>query len=75
MRSYHALARPDACEAEAVFRMAMLAKMAGDAKLYVVHLSSGLGLEAIEERTIKANGRCFFEKTETGFTITNVFTA
>ena len=35
----------------------------------------GLGLEAIEERTIKANGRCFFEKTETGFTITNVFTA
>jgi len=35
----------------------------------------GLGLEAIEERTIKANGRCFFEKTETGFSITNVFTA
>ncbi|MBN1891621.1 MAG: hypothetical protein JW780_02490 [Clostridiales bacterium] len=35
----------------------------------------GLGLEAIEERTIKAGGRCFFEKTETGFSITNVFTA
>lgn len=35
----------------------------------------GLGLEAIEERTIKAGGRCFFEKTETGFAITNVFTA
>ena len=34
----------------------------------------GLGLEAIEERTIKANGRCFFAKTETGFTITNIFT-
>lgn len=35
----------------------------------------GLGLEAIEERTIKANGRCFFEKTGTGFSITNVFTS
>jgi len=34
----------------------------------------GLGLEAIEERTIKANGRCFFAKTETGFMITNIFT-
>lgn len=34
----------------------------------------GLGLEAIEERTIKANGRCFFEKSETGFVITNIFT-
>lgn len=34
----------------------------------------GLGLEAIEERTIKADGRCFFERTETGFAIKNVFT-
>jgi len=34
----------------------------------------GLGLEAIEERTIKCGGRCFFEKTEKDFWITNVFT-
>lgn len=36
--------------------------------------SKGLGLEAIEERTIKCGGRCFFEKTEKGFCITNIFT-
>ena len=34
----------------------------------------GLGLEAIEERTIKCGGRCFFEKTDSEFRITNVFT-
>lgn len=45
---YHAQSRPVQCEAEAVFRMLMLAKMAGEAPLYVVHLSSGLGLQAIE---------------------------
>lgn len=34
----------------------------------------GLGLEAIEERTISAKGRCFFNKGENGFGITNIFT-
>jgi signal transduction histidine kinase len=34
----------------------------------------GLGLEAIEERTLKSGGRCFFEKTNTRFRITNIFT-
>lgn len=34
----------------------------------------GLGLEAIEERTINAKGRCFFNKGEKGFTVTNIFT-
>lgn len=33
----------------------------------------GLGLEAIEERTIKCNGKCFFEMSEMGFKVTNVF--
>lgn len=32
-----------------------------------------LGLEAIEERTINCEGRCFFEKKETGFCVTNIF--
>jgi signal transduction histidine kinase len=34
----------------------------------------GLGLEAIEERTINAKGRCFFHKGENGFSVTNIFT-
>ena len=34
----------------------------------------GLGLEAIEERTISAGGRCFFRKDEQGFGVTNIFT-
>jgi signal transduction histidine kinase len=33
-----------------------------------------VGLEAIEERTVKAKGRCFFSKGEKGFCVTNIFT-
>ena len=32
-----------------------------------------LGLEAIEERTINCEGRCFFAKDKTGFCVTNIF--
>lgn len=32
-----------------------------------------LGLEAIEERTVYAKGRCFFSKDENGFCVTNIF--
>jgi signal transduction histidine kinase len=34
----------------------------------------GLGLEAIEERTVNTKGRCFFNKGERGFCVTNIFT-
>jgi len=34
----------------------------------------GMGLEAIEERTVSAKGRCFFTKGESGFCVTNIFT-
>ena len=44
---YHAKSRPPETEAEAVCRMAWLASMAGDAPLYIVHLSSGPGLECV----------------------------
>ncbi len=44
---YHPLSRPAQAEAEAVFRMLMLAKVAGCPNVYIVHLSTGLGLEAI----------------------------
>lgn len=33
----------------------------------------GLGLDAIEERTVKAKGKCFFTKGEHGFSISNIF--
>lgn len=45
---YHPLSRPPEAEAEAVFRILMLAKIAGEAKLYVVHLTSALGLNTIQ---------------------------
>ena len=41
---YHPLSRPARCEAAAVDRMIHLAAMAGDAPLYIVHLSSKEGL-------------------------------
>jgi len=43
---YHALSRPPETEAEAVSRMAFLARMSNHAPLYIVHLSTMLGLEA-----------------------------
>lgn len=45
---YHARSRPDECEAEAINRMILMARVAGDAPLYIVHLSCGLGLEYIK---------------------------
>ena len=44
---FHPLSRPAGCEAEAVNRMILFAKMAGNAPLYIVHLSNALGLEFI----------------------------
>ncbi len=44
---YHPLSRPARAEAEAVNRMIHLAAMAGDAPLYIVHLSSKEGLAEV----------------------------
>lgn len=38
------------------------------------HFEKGIGLDAIEERTVNARGRCFFNKSEKGFCVTNIFT-
>ena len=46
---YHAKSRPLECEAEAINRMLLFAHMAGDAPLYIVHLSNGLGLSYVEQ--------------------------
>jgi len=45
---YHALSRPEYCEAEAVYRIISLAEAAGKVPIYVVHLSTQAGLQAIE---------------------------
>jgi len=45
---YHALSRPPIAEAEAVKRMTLFAEYTG-ANLYIVHLSSRLGVEAVRE--------------------------
>ena len=52
---YHPLSRPARCEAEAVDRMLHLAAMAGDAPLYIVHLSSREGL--LEVMKAKTSGQ------------------
>lgn len=46
---YHPLSRPDRCEAEAVNRMVNIAAMAGDAPLYIVHLTSKEGLKEVQK--------------------------
>ena len=54
---YHPLSRPARCEAEAVDRMIHLAAMAGDAPLYIVHLSSKEGLlEIMKARAAHQKG-------------------
>lgn len=51
----HARSRPPECEAEAIGRMILFAQMAGDAPLYIVHLSNALGLSFI--RAARARGQ------------------
>ena len=46
---YHPLSRPAVAEAEAVNRILYLAKAAGEAPVYIVHLSSEEGLREIQQ--------------------------
>lgn len=52
---YHPLSRPAEAEAEAVNRLLYLAKAAGEAPVYVVHLSTEAGLREIQHA--KKNGQ------------------
>lgn len=58
---YHPVSRPPECEAEAVGRMLMLAKMAGDAPVYIVHLSSEMGLDIIHRARARGQRHVFAE--------------
>jgi len=44
---YHARSRPPECEAEAVSRMIYFSQITGCPPLYIVHLSSALGLKSV----------------------------
>lgn len=55
---WHPISRPAEAEAEAVNRLLYLARAAGEAPVYVVHLSTRLGLEEI--RRAKAAGQRHF---------------
>ena len=55
---WHPVSRPAGAEAEAVSRLLYLARAAGDAPVYVVHLSTEAGLEEI--RRARAGGQGHF---------------
>lgn len=58
---YHAKSRPPECEAEAINRMLLFAHMADDAPLYIVHLTSALGLDFIKAARERGQRRLFAE--------------
>jgi len=58
---YHPLSRPPEAEADAIHRIALMAHLAGDAPLYIVHLTCGLGLELIRGRREREQKRLFAE--------------
>lgn len=58
---YHAKSRPNLTEAEAVSRVLKLAQMAGDAPVYIVHLSCKESLEAVREARKKGQRNIFVE--------------
>ena len=58
---YHAESRPDFCESAAVARVLDLALAAGPAPVYIVHLSTALGLEKIKQA--RRNGQTVLVET------------
>lgn len=58
---WHAKSRPNLAEAEAVQRVLKLARMAGDAPVYIVHLSCKESLEAVREARRQGQKHIFVE--------------
>ena len=67
---YHAKSRPNLAEAEAVRRVLYLAKLAGDAPVYIVHLSCKESLEAVEEARRNGQKNIFVETWTQYLTLT-----
>lgn len=58
---YHPLSRPPEAEADAIHRIALMAHLAGDAPLYIVHLTCALGLDLIRGRRKEGQKHLFAE--------------
>jgi len=58
---FHARSRPPESEAEAVSRVIWLAALTGDAPLYIVHLSSGKGLDCVRAARFRGQKNIFTE--------------
>ena len=67
---WHARSRPAECEAEAVSRLLRLASEAGDAPVYVVHLSTAKGLNAIQKARAAGQKNIFAETCTQYLTLT-----
>lgn len=67
---YHAKSRPNAVEAEAVERVLRLARMAGDAPVYIVHLSCKESLEAVRAARKEGQKNIFVETCPQYLTLT-----
>lgn len=59
--AYHPKSRPAECEAEAINRMVLFARMAGDAPLYIVHLTNELGLNFVQEARERGQKHLYLE--------------
>ena len=67
---YHAKSRPNLAEAEAVARVLRLARLAGDAPVYIVHLSCKESLDAVRDATEKGQKNIFVETCTQYLTLT-----
>lgn len=67
---YHAKSRPNLAESEAVARVLSLARLAGDAPVYIVHLSCKESLEAVRDARRKGQKNIFVETCPQYLTLT-----
>lgn len=67
---YHAKSRPNLAEAEAVARVLYLARLAGDAPVYIVHLSCKESLEAVYDARRRGQKNIFVETCPQYLTLT-----
>ncbi|MCL1994150.1 MAG: dihydropyrimidinase [Spirochaetes bacterium] len=58
---YHSLSRPPEAEAEAVSRMVLLAKMANESPLYIVHLTNSMALEFVKSARARGQKNLYVE--------------
>lgn len=68
---YHPLSRPVQAEAEAIDRILQLASLAGDAPIYIVHLTTAEGLEVIKNARARGQKNIFAETCSQYLTLTD----